>query len=335
MAPKRPTLGIYSRSTPAEDKKVVEIDGRIADTRAKVLASFDHHRSGNRVNLDDVPDKVHLSEVDELVTPMFDTDFLISAIVTRMGGKEAIKPTDLKVLYAASEWCDLLESDEEDEDLKQKGLGLHLYLKGKGFGLLKAKCEEKGEMANGRFNASDETMSEIANELGDELESALQNGTLDDLQDMNYLQQKEPMQQEWREANEGRRNDELMASVVLKEGEYIDPIFFMELLKGKLCITSTESDKTDEEGRRIYNYTVSLKPSSYEEIDLRPLIDEMNKQDPNVIKQAEGGVPESEQKRWGGREVVFGAPFGIHSALSPDEVEQIVEDNIDKCKKAK
>ena len=94
----------------------------------------------------------------------FDTDYLISAIVLRLGGRDKIEPETLRILYSASEWCDYLESSEESEDMKQKGLGLHLYLKNKGFTLMKELCQKKGEITpEGRSTPSDETMTKYIN----------------------------------------------------------------------------------------------------------------------------------------------------------------------------
>ncbi len=326
-----PRLRIYSKdSEPEANKTIVEIDGKIASSHASIIAVFDHHRTGARVNLDEVPNIVsdEVLNSDEYVTPMFDTDYLISAIVLRMGGKEKIEPEILKILYSASEWCDYLESSESSEDIKQKGLGLHLYLKNKGFSLMKELCEKKGETTpEGRSVPSDATMTEIANNLGDELENAIKNNTLDKMQDTKYLQKGSAMKERWQEANV--RNDELMATVVLKKGEFIDPLFTYELVKGKLMITAIEM--TEEAGGKLYQYTIGLKPSSYEELDLRPLIEVMNSADSNVIQQEQAGVPTNEQKRWGGRAAAFGSPFKIHSSLSPDEVERLIEQNISKC----
>ena len=322
-------LSVYSRQEIPRDVSVIEVDGKVVSTRAHVAGVFDHHRTGARVNLDEVPDRVgeEVRSAEEFVTSTFDADYLISAIVLRMGGKENIKPRDLRILYAASEFCDYLESDEKDEEIKKIALGVFLYLKNKGFKLVTQICKEKGLMTpEGRTKPNDAVMSEVANILGDELEESIKNGTLEKIQDYEYLGKKEPMQTRWKEANKGHRNDDVMAVAVFEnEGEYIDPLFAYELVKGKLLITV----KLVEGGK--FSYTIGLKPSSYKELDLTPLIEVMNENDPNVIKQVEEGVSKDKQFRWGGRSAAFGSPFNVYSGLAPDKVEKLVEENLEKC----
>lgn len=324
-------LSVYSRQEPDRDVSVVEVDGKVISTRAHVTAVFDHHRTGTRVNLDEVPDKVgeDVLSAEELTTSTFDADYLISAIVLRMGGKENIKPRDLKILYAASEFCDHLESNEEDEDIKKVALGVFLHLKNKGFKLTAQICEEKGLMTpDGKAKPNDGVMTEVANVLGDELEDAIKNGNLEELQDFEYLSKKEPMQKRWLEANQGHRNDDTMAVAIFEdESEYIDPLFAYEMVKGKLLITVN----LVEGGK--FSYTIGLKPSSYKELDLTPLIEIMNENDPNVIKQVEDGIPKDKQFRWGGRAVAFGSPYNVNSGLTSEQVQKIVEENLDRCLK--
>ena len=326
---KKQKLSVYSRQEIPRDVSLVEVDGKVVSTRAHVAGVFDHHRTGARVNLDEVPDKVseEVRSAEELATSTFDADYLISAVVLRMGGKESIKPRDLKILYAASEFCDHLESNETDEEIKKIALGFFLYLKNKGFKLVAQICKEKGLLTpDGKPKSNDEVMSEVANILGDELEESIKSGNLEKLQDYEYLGKKEPMQARWREANKGHRNDDTMAVAVFEnENEYIDPLFAYELVKGKMLITV----KLIEGGK--FSYTIGLKPASYKELDLTPLVEVMNQNDPNVIKQVEDGVPKDKQFRWGGRAVAFGSPFNVYSALTPEQVEKLVEENLDKC----
>lgn len=329
----KPKLAVYLKSKPRDDVSIVEIDGAVGRMREKLVGVFDHHRTGKKVNLDEVPEHVdeEILNADQYATHSFDVDYLISAVVTRMGGKANVDPESLKILYSASEWCDLLESDETDPDIKNKALGLFFYFQKKESDLISQFCEKNGEKTpQGIDNPSDETESEIANIMADELEDAIRNGALDKLQDFEYLKQKEPMQSRWKEANKGRRNDDLMAVVVLNESEYIDPLFAYELVNGKILITANENGERD--GKKLHYYTIGLKPSAYKELDLRALIDEMNDKDPSVIRQKEAGIPQEKQSRWGGRAKVFGSPLnGVYSELSPDEVEKLVEENLDKC----
>jgi len=147
--------------------------------------------------------------------------------------------------------------------------------------------------------------------------------------DTAYLSEKDAMQTRFKEAVQ--RNDDTLALVILQKGERIDPLFSYELVNGLVMITAI--DMGEEDGRPSTQYTIGANPKHYGHLDLRPLIDVFNAQDPNVLAQAEKGIPTKDQKRWGGRSAAFGSPFGVNSGLLPEQVAQIVEQNLSKCEK--
>ena len=58
-----PRLRIYSRDAqPEAGVSIVEIDGNIANTRARLVGVFDHHRSGAHVNLEYTVDCKRVTE---------------------------------------------------------------------------------------------------------------------------------------------------------------------------------------------------------------------------------------------------------------------------------
>ncbi|MBT7736644.1 hypothetical protein HN709_03065 [Candidatus Peregrinibacteria bacterium] len=332
----RPILSVYTSSSPDAERSRIEVDGKVKSTHGRVLAVYDHHRSGERINLDAVPglvDESMLAMTDELAASGLDTDFVVSAVVVRMGGKDKVNERDLRILEAASEWCDLLVSDETDQLIKDAGLSLHFHMKNRGFSRMKELCEQKGELnpLNSRPTPSDETMTQIANELADELEKSIRGDRLEEgMQAQDYLAKKDSTCESWTERNV--RNDELLALTIAEKGEYFDPLFITELVKGKLRIDAVRQGP-DEDGRELFHYVIGLVPAFNEELDLRLLIEKMNEADPVVQIQIQQGIEEANFRGWGGRSVAFGSPHGIRSALRPEEVAQIIEENIHLCKK--
>jgi hypothetical protein len=70
--------------------------------------AWDHHRSGEAINLDALPAVVDAAEARGLGTTLADTDAVCSAVAVLLGGVQSLPPRVEAVFRAASWWCDHL-----------------------------------------------------------------------------------------------------------------------------------------------------------------------------------------------------------------------------------
>ncbi len=333
-----PVFRIYQKSNPAPDAAIIDIDGR-TQTPEAVRAVFDHHRSGERVNMDALPASLPGLEGHELATHKADSDYLISAVLARLGGAAHLPEHLLRVLRSASEWCDLIESEEPDAGIRDQGRDLHLYISKRLFVVEGELCARRGELrtlASGGTapDPSDETASlavtivarDVINAIRMELRGNATPGILPlrEMRDAEAIARREENQARWRAGV--RVNDDLLALVVSDRD--IDSFFALELVRGKLQILALP--KLFPDGRlKGYKYRISLKPSAYAALDLRPLLIVFNEADPHVRDQV---IPSNGTRReWGGRDVVMGSAYEIESGLTPENVERIVRENTPRC----
>lgn len=319
---------IYRKTDPKLNAKIIDVDGKTR-TEGVVFKVFDHHRTGEVVNLDTIPAEINVSGY-ELATHLFDTDYILSAVTLHLGGRSRVGENDLRLMRSASEWCDQLDSTESDKEIRQLGLGLHLYIMGRYIAKRDELGRVRGEVeitADGKTkpDLSDATDSEIAGMIADEIIQAIANGELIKLQDVEYLSHREENQELFRKSC--ILNDDVLAITIANE--FIDPLFSYELVKGDIQVNG--SKKVDKDGSLIgYKYTVGIKPIARGNYNLLPLIGIFNQVDPHVIDQIArpGHLPIT----WGGRESVFGSPFNIHSGLDPKEIEKIIKENLGEIK---
>jgi len=326
----RPKISIYNKTNPDNnipDKSIVEVDGWVNTDVENILHTFDHHRTWEEINLDTVPDKIDSLEWKEIGTHMLDSDFIISSAVIIAWWKERIQPEMLKILESASRYCDLLEDKTEtDESIKKKGLWLHLYLKNMWFEMTNKLTKEKWELKElpwGRkiSNASDSTMSEIADKLVYDILWTIVSediSKIDKLQDETYLSKKPEFLKKAKEACTRNESD----FTTIQTWEYIDPLFIYEFVKWDIVIMVNEQDNWKK-------FSIWAKPSS--NLDLTNLTKRLNEIDPNVLNQEVEKW--KKPNTWWGRSTVFGSPFKINSGLTVEEVEKEVWDFLNSLKK--
>lgn len=281
--------------------------------------------------MDAVPVAVSGLGRHELATHKLDTDYLISAVLARLGGIGTVSDPVRRVLRSASEWCDLLESDEPDDVVRESGLALHLFIVNKQRRLEEDLCRRRNEYRrtpDGRSvpDPSDETLSLVATLLARDLMHAIRSQlrgtmlpgvpTLDDLKDPDAERVRSEHQQRWRDGV--RANDDQLAVVVVDRD--VEALYCLELVRGKLQILAIP--KLHPDGRpKGTKFRISLKPASYGHVDLRDLLPLFNSLDPHVQDQRPGS---SEVRReWGGRDVVVASAYEIESGLSIDQVEAV------------
>ena len=85
-------------------RRYASVDGSVPG--AEVV--WDHHVTGERINLDAMPPVIDLKGLEGVGTTLADTDALASVVVLLCGGASGVDPAVLGVLRAASHRCDHL-----------------------------------------------------------------------------------------------------------------------------------------------------------------------------------------------------------------------------------
>lgn len=329
-----PTFRVYERTSPPEDARVVDVDGQTRTPNA-VRAVFDHHRTGERVNLDTVKLSEPGLEGHELATHKLDPDYLVSAVTLWFGGKEHVPARFLRILYATSELGDHLEQDAAFgyTDVAAEGKQLLLYLLSRQKQLMgeQRALTVEGEGEERDRALADRKQSLVATLLARDLIQAVRNdlrgsvapGTksLDDLASDAATAEMVAQQERWHEGV--RVNDELLA--VVEAERDLESLYVLELVRGDMQVLVMPKRRPD--GVLIGNkIRVSLKPAAYGKYDLSKLLPLLNDADPNVVSQV---VPAGKTpQRWGGRDVVISAAYDVWSGFSAAEIEAFIREHI-------
>ncbi len=110
---------------PTDCRRYVSVDGTVPGA----LESWDHHVTGEAINLDAMPDRIDTGRFDSVCTTRPDTDALASVVAVLAGGASALDPTVLAVLRAASHRCDhLVAAPGVSAQADAAGLGLHRWV---------------------------------------------------------------------------------------------------------------------------------------------------------------------------------------------------------------
>lgn len=112
---------------PADARPFVSVDGSVQGA----LATWDHHVTGEPVNLDAMPPLVEVPDLRGIGTTMADTDALASVVAVLAGGKARLPGPVLGALHAASHRCDhLVRAPGSSDEADRVGLALHRWVSG-------------------------------------------------------------------------------------------------------------------------------------------------------------------------------------------------------------
>lgn len=249
-----------------KNEDVLFVDGNLKGYKA-----YDHHLTGDKINLDTIPPKVDCPKI--VATTQLDTDAICSAVVVYFGGVSNINNKYISIFRTASHYCDYLIPDENSStETNQKGLGLHLALKEKGFNLLN------------RYN-------DITNKERSEVFTKLSYGIINIIKqsqelpnDTSYLCR---IQSQIQIAKESIiYEDELIT--VIESINFIDPIASYQVIKTPLLISKTCI------GENLYKYSIGVNPKFYNQFNIKYLFSYIN---------------DNYEKGWGGRNIAGGCPF--------------------------
>ena len=288
--PGGPRLFVATRPTqiPPGVTRFASVDGQVPG--ATVV--FDHHQSGEAINLDTLPSRFDPATVEGIGTTMADTDAVVSAAVLLVGGTSAIAPRTLSILASACHWCDhLAPHPAQDDAINRLGRGLHVHT-----------TERLRAHRGARFH-------EVVRELADTLarHDPLPYEAPATTRDASRAAQLDPAR---------LQTTPPVALVDLRGLPPLDPLATYALHRCPVAVT------VRAHRRGGHAFTVGVNPHVSHPEDLGPALRAVARAEhthgPPCDDEAPGG------ENWGGRAAVFGSPWNYGSRLLPDEVVELV-----------
>jgi hypothetical protein len=277
-------------------RPIVAVDGSIPGADV----CFDHHVTGEPVNLDVIPEEPPLPA--SIATTMLDTDAVISAAVVllRAAREHAQVTKAWPTLYEAAHFCDHLTPSGRNPHAEHSGLGLHCWLKERGFAmseLLAWAADELSPSGPGfRADPSPSSRSRVFRELTFAVLSGIRRGALPG--DFAYLDRLDRMEATARAAVrcvEGQ-------VTLLELDQYIDPLAVYRVVSTDLTVLM------DVIAEGAYRYSLGVHPKAYGRVDLRPMLEYLSSREPG----------------WGGRTNAGGSPRDAGSRIPPHDLVRIL-----------
>lgn len=272
--------------------RFIAVDGTVPGA----ALTWDHHRSGEPINLDAMPGAFDPSGYDAVATTSPDTDAAASALAVMAGGKDRLPPGARRVLEAASWRCDHLRAqpgaDPEDD---RRGDRLHAWV-----------CRE---LADPRYPDRGAAFAAVCLDLmgrisrGEALPGA----------DPVLPGQAESVAR----ARAERIRIEGEAAVLDMRGLEAVPI---QLLYAAMPEVRAAAFAGEHE-RGGWRYTVGINPAHPAPLtDLGPLLRALAADEFALGPPARSPDPLPGAENWGGRATVFGSPWNYGSRLPPERV---------------
>jgi hypothetical protein len=286
-----------AEDVPAGATRFASVDGSVPGA----ALTWDHHVTGELVNLDALPEQVDASALDAVGTTLADTDAVASAVAVALGGAGALPPDVREVLLSASHWCDHLGPHPSVSAAQnERGRGLHHWTSR----ILRTGSGSGGEARSEGFSiAVRELLARVA--AGAELPS--------EPPDPGGVARARALQ------DEGRiRTVAGVALVDLRGAPPLEPLLVYEIHRVPLAVT------VDNHRRGGVKYTIGVNPLVPHPDDLGPALAALA-----ALEHAHGPPallprPGPGSENWGGRATVFGSPWNYGSRLQPEEVARAV-----------
>jgi hypothetical protein len=282
---------------PANCAKYISVDGAVPGA----ALTWDHHQTGERINLEAMPDEFDPSDYDGVGTTLADADALSSVVAVMAGGKALLPARARAVLESASFWCDHLRGHPE-HDAETNRIGR---------GLLDAIDQRIGSRRRG---SATPVFAALAGELGHAIDKG---SPLPFVDTWN-----EQLERADRIVREGRLVDYGdIALVDLRGAPRVDPA---ALYARHDCPVAVHVERHDDGG---FRYTVGIHPGvASAPSDLGPALIALARAEyeKGAPALSPGFGPGTEN--WGGRARVFGSPWNYGSRLTPDEIVTVVRD---------
>ena len=284
-----------AEDVPAGCKRFISVDGSVPGYTLR----WDHHVSGERINLEAMPDVFDASEFDGVGTTLADADALASVVAVMLGGKGRIAAEALAILESASYWCDHLRGHPSHADeVNRLGRGL--------LDAIDARLEGK------QREAASVEFAVLATEIAEKVAQG---------EPLPFLDRFAEHQRRAAAVKSDGKLTELgeIALVDLRDAPEIDPAAVYEL---HVCPVSVHVDRHEDGGPR---YTVGVHPHLHRApSDIRPALRALARAEHEHGPPALCPSSEPGSENWGGRARVFGSPWNYGSRLSSEEVVRIV-----------
>jgi hypothetical protein len=250
--------------------------------------TWDHHVTGEAINLDAMPDVIDPTAFDGVATTLTDTDAVASAVVLLLGGAACVPGPVLSILRAASHWCDhLLPHPDEGEEANRIGRGVDRYV---------ADTLHRNDPQEGFGLVVEELVARIR--AGE----ALPMSDPPPFRDVRALLS---------EHGAVALFDLRGLGVVPPEVAYAQTE----------CPVAVFAGLHPDGGPR---YTVGVNPRIAPHASIRPALEALARAEYALGPPALGPEPIPGNETWGGRDTVGGSPWNYGSRLPPDEVVAIV-----------
>ena len=298
--PSRRTHRIFTATRadqiPARCTRVLSLDGAVPGA----LRAYDHHQTGERINLYAMPPELDPFAYDGMATTLADTDALASVVAALSGGPSGLPPRARSVLEAASYRCDhLVALPGAEAQIEAEGRALDNYV---GHALSRTPISRR----SGKFAA-------LCWEIFDSVRAGR---PLPGLERSPWAEAVETVQR----AGHIRLNGSILL-VDLRNHRRIKVRPDAWYLSEPACRIAVLLDRHPRGGVR---YTVGHNPFAAPGLDVRPALHAL------AVAEFAHGLPALRPEatvgaeNWGGRKEVGGSPWNYGSRLAPDEVAEIV-----------
>lgn len=286
---------------PPDIERFVYVDGSLEGA----VATWDHHRTGERINLDSMPPRIDLAALalDAVGTTMADTDAMASVVAVMAGGEECLPRTVREVLRAASVRCDHLQDDPAaSEDANRLGRGLHGWVVEQ----LRPVIGKPGPEVTPRFS---DLCGLVADRIAGGAALPFSTRALD-----------EALASVHRAIHDGLVRVEGPVACVDRRGrDGLDIEALYSVLDSPVAVLV---DAHHDGGPR---YTVGVnRRSPTAPSSIRPALVALAQAEFAHGPPCRAVEPVPGAENWGGRETVFGSPWNYGSRLAPGEVVTIV-----------
>lgn len=291
----------------------VAVDGQVSGARE----TWDHHVTGEKINLDAMPASIDLNGVDGVGTHMMDADSIISAAVVALGGEAHVPERYRPVLRSCAHWCDhLYKHPAFSEEINQAGLGLLFSMKNRGFAALN-KVAKENHGGDGKLVTMAEKSAVFAGFCQELVDVIRSGGELPC--DFNYLRVVETQEAKLKAEPDRIRSSEwsFVTLLDLRGLGYTDPIAQYRCHRAAVQISVGDH----RSGNGAVTYTVGVHPAGPKP-NLLPLLKRLQEAETQAWQEAGETQPDG---TWGGREAVFGSPFNYGSRLTPEKVFELTE----------
>jgi hypothetical protein len=281
---------------PAGCARYVSVDGSVPGAAVR----WDHHVTGERINLDAMPDELDLDGFDGIGTTLADADAVASVVAAAFGGRGRLAAEVRATLESASHWCDhLAPHPDHGDEPNRLGRGL---------------CDFIGT----RFSTTAPAdISGVFARTCREVVACIAEG-----RPLPYADNAEGQRKlAARLLAEGRvRGSAHVALVDLRGFPSITPAACYELHACPVAVA------VDDHPRGGAKYTVGVNPRvATAPTDLGSALRALARAEFSHGAPALGPDPIPGQENWGGRATVFGSPWNYGSRLAPELVVAVGE----------